>query len=160
MTTFDQVPFSAIANDGVRMKPQIVGKIETPGGEIREIPTSELSRPISKKTARVMTEILVQTVNDGEAKWATPKGYRIAGKTGTAQIPIGGRYDATKTIPSFIGFAPADDPKFIMLVVLDRPSSSIYGSETAAPIFFTMARYMLDYYGIPPTESLEDAKTE
>lgn len=150
--------FSAIANDGIRMKPQIVSKIETGDGEIIDIPPSELSRPISKKTARVMTEILVNAVDEGEAKWAKPKGYRIAGKTGTAQIPVEGRYDATKTIPSFIGFAPADDPKFIMLVVLDRPTTSIYGSETAAPIFFTMARYLLDYYAIPPTEPIEEPK--
>ena len=57
-----------------------------------------------------------------------------------------------KTIPSFIGFAPADDPKFLMLVIYDRPSTSIYGSETAAPTFFAIAKKMLTYYGIPPTE--------
>ena len=98
-----------------------------------------------------MTEILVNAVNNGEAKWARVKGYRIAGKTGTAQIPIAGHYDPHKTIASFIGFAPADDPKFAMLVIVDRPTKSIYGSETAAPIFFDIARGIFAYYGIQPT---------
>lgn len=102
-----------------------------------------------------MTEILVNAVDNGEAKWAKPKGYRIAGKTGTAQIPISGHYDLNKTIASFIGFAPADDPKFAMLVIIDKPTTSIYGSETAAPIFFDIARDILTYYAIPPTESAE-----
>jgi cell division protein FtsI/penicillin-binding protein 2 len=77
----------------------------------------------------------------------------MAGKTGTAQIPIAGHYDPNKTIASFIGFAPADDPKFAMLVIIDRPTSSIYGAETAAPLFFDIAKDLLTYYGIPPTEN-------
>ena len=144
--------FSAIANEGVRMEPHVVDKIETEDGRVIQISPKELSRPISAATAKVMTEVLVNAVDNGEAKWARPKGYRIAGKTGTAQIPIGGHYDANKTIASFIGFAPADDPKFIMLVVIDRPTSSIFGAETAAPIFFNIAKKMLLYYGITPTE--------
>lgn len=144
--------FSAIANEGKRMEPHVVASIETPDGEVIEIPSKELGRPISSKTAKVMTEILVNAVANGEAKWARPKGYRIAGKTGTAQIPIEGHYDPNKTITSFIGFAPADDPKFLMLVVYDRPTTSIYGSETAAPTFFTIAKQLLAYYGIPPSE--------
>ncbi|MBI2033135.1 MAG: hypothetical protein HYT10_01575 [Candidatus Levybacteria bacterium] len=97
-----------------------------------------------------MTEMLVNAVNKGEAQWTRIKGYRIAGKTGTAQIPISGHYDADKTIASFIGFAPADNPRFAMLVVVDRPTTSIYGSETAAPIFFNIAKDILTH--IPPTE--------
>jgi cell division protein FtsI/penicillin-binding protein 2 len=145
--------FSSIANNGSRMQPQVVNAVETPDGQVIKIKPKELGRPISKKTARIMTEVLVTSVKEGEAKWAVPKGYRIAGKTGTAQIPVEGRYDASKTIPSFIGFAPADDPKFIALIVLDRPKTSIYGSETAAPIFFKVATNILNYYGIPPTQA-------
>lgn len=145
--------FSAIANNGRRMEPHVVSRIETADGKTVTIPPKELSHPISEKTAKIMTEILVKAVNEGEAKWAKPKGYRIAGKTGTAQIPIAGHYDPTKTIASFIGYAPADNPKFIMLVVLTRPTSSIYGSETAAPTFFSIAKHLLSYYGISPTES-------
>jgi len=142
--------FSAIANQGKRMEPHVVSKIKTSKNQTIQIEPKLLGKPISEKTAKVMTEILVNAVDKGEAKWAKPKGYRIAGKTGTAQIPIAGHYDADKTIASFIGFAPADDPKFAMLVIVDRPQTSIYGSETAAPIFFDIAQKILSYYEIPP----------
>lgn len=147
------VAFSAIANNGMRMEPHIVARIETPDGEKFPIASKVLDKPISAKTAKVMTEILVNAVEKGEAKWAKPRGYRIAGKTGTAQIPIAGHYDQNKTIASFIGFAPADQPKFAMLVIVDRPTTSIYGSETAAPIFFDIAKDLLAHYGIPPGEN-------
>ena len=144
--------FSAIANKGKRMRPHVVSSIETPDGKIIKIEPKELSKPISERTAIVMTEILVNAVNKGEAQWTRLKGYRIAGKTGTASIPVEGHYDPNKTITSFIGFAPADDPKFVMLVILDNPTTSPYGSETAAPIFFDIAKDLLSYYGIPPSE--------
>ena len=144
--------FASLANGGKRMEPHIVSAIETPDKKRIPIEPKVLGTPISETTAKVITEILVNAVDKGEAKWAKPKGYRIAGKTGTAQIPIAGHYDANKTIASFMGFAPADDPKFVMLVIVDRPTTSIYGSETAAPIFFDIARDLLTYFGIPPTE--------
>jgi cell division protein FtsI/penicillin-binding protein 2 len=143
--------FSSIANKGIRMEPHVVAAVETSEGEIIRIPPKKINQPISETTAKIMTEMLVNAVENGEAKWAKPKGYRIAGKTGTAQIAVEGHYDPNKTIPSFIGFAPADDPKFVMLVVLDRPTKSIYGSETAAPIFFRIAKKALLYYNIAPT---------
>ncbi len=144
--------FAAIANDGKRMEPHVVFAIVTPDGQKIPIAPKVLEQPISQSTAKVMTEILVNTVVNGEAKWAAPKGYRIAGKTGTAQIPIAGHYDPNKTIASFIGFAPADDPKFVMLVVIDKPTTSIYGAETAAPVFFAIAKDIFTYYNIPPTQ--------
>ncbi len=88
----------------------------------------------------------------GEAQWARLKGYRIAGKTGTASIPVAGHYDPTNTITSFIGYAPAEKPKFIMLVILNKPTTSIYAAETAAPLFFDIAKDLLSYYGVPPNE--------
>ncbi len=145
--------FAAIANDGKRMEPHIVSKIETSDGQTITIQPKVLSQPITSQTAKVMTEILVNAVDKGEAKFAKTKGYRIAGKTGTAQIPIAGHYDPNKTIASFIGFAPADNPKFAMLVIVDRPTTSIYGADTAAPIFFDIAKDLFTYYRILPTES-------
>lgn len=145
--------FAAIANDGVRMQPRVVDKVILDDGQKIAIPPKELSRPISSKTAKVMTEILVNAVNKGEASFARLKGYRIAGKTGTASIPVAGHYDPSQTIASFIGFAPADNPKFVMLVIFNRPTSSIYGAETAAPTFFGIAQHILAYYGISPTEN-------
>lgn len=144
--------FSAIANDGKIMEPHVVSRIETPDGQSIIILPKILKNPISATTAKVMKEILVKAVDSGEAKFFKPKGYRIAGKTGTAQIPISGHYDPNKTIASFIGFAPADNPKFLMLVIIDRPTTSIYGAETAAPIFFDIAQDLFTYYNIPPSE--------
>ena len=147
--------FTAIANGGKRMEPHVVKSIETPEGDVIEIPPKVLNEPISSQTAHIITEMMVSAVKDGESKWTSVKGYRIAGKTGTAQIPIEGHYDPNQTIPSFIGFGPADDPKFVMLVVLNRPKTSIYGSETAAPIFFKITDRILKYYGIAPTEPIK-----
>jgi len=144
--------FSAIANNGKVMQPHFVSQVESSDGEVAKIPPKVLGTPISAQTAKVMTEILVSAVNKGEAQWARLKGYRIAGKTGTASIPVKGHYDPSKTITSFVGFAPAESPKFVMLVVLDKPTVAIYGSETAAPIFFDIAKDILSYYGIPPSE--------
>jgi len=140
----------AIANQGKRMEPHVVAGVEVPDGSMTKIAPKVLDQPISRESAKVMTEIMVNAVNKGEASWARLKGYRIAGKTGTASIPVAGHYDPTQTIASFVGFAPADDPKFVMIVILNRPTVSIYGAETAAPIFFNIAKDLLTYYGIPP----------
>lgn len=145
--------FAALANDGVRMQPRVVDKIITSDGQTIVIPPKKLSQPVSSATAKVITEMLVYTVDKGEASFARLKGYRIAGKTGTASIPVAGHYDPTQTIASFIGYAPADDPKFVMLVVFNKPSASIYGAETAAPTFFDISRHVLSYYGIAPTQN-------
>lgn len=145
--------FSAIANEaGNVMEPQVVKSVKTSDGQVIPIVPKIMSHPISAQTAKVMTEMLVNAVDNGEAKWTKLKGYRIAGKTGTASIPVAGHYDQTKTIASFIGFGPADDPKFLMLVIMNRPTSSIYGAETAAPVFFRIAQKIMTYYGVTPTE--------
>ncbi len=144
--------FSALANEGKIMKPRIVTAFENSSGEVFKMPTRISNIPISAKTAKVMTEILVNAVEKGEAQWTKLKGYRIAGKTGTASIPVKGHYDPNSTIASFIGFAPAEKPKFIMLVILEKPTASIYAADTAAPVFFDIAHDLLNYYGIPPSE--------
>jgi len=141
----------AIANGGKLYKPYVVSSIIKENGEEVKIEPEFLRQVISEKAAKVMTEMMVNAVDNGEAKFAKPKGYRIAGKTGTAQIPIAGHYDPNKTIASFVGFAPANDPKFVMLVRVDEPTSSIFGAETAAPLFFTIARELFNYYNIPPS---------
>lgn len=154
------VAVGALANGGKRMEPHIVASIETPDGKKIVIPPKVVNQPVSEKTAKIMTEIMVNAVNKGEANFARLKGYRIAGKTGTAQIPVAGHYDPKQTIASFVGYAPAGDPKFVMIVIYDRPTKSIYGAETAAPTFFHIARKALEYYNIPPTEmdELSDGK--
>lgn len=141
---------AAIANGGSLVVPRVVKEIRDMTGKTFAMKPGKTRTVLSPSSARIMTEMMIAAVDRGEAKWAKPKGYRIAGKTGTAQIPVSGHYDATKTIASFVGFAPADDPKFIMLVTLREPTSSPWGSETAAPLFFTIARDLFAYYGIAP----------
>lgn len=149
---------SAIANGGNLMEPHVVKEIKDDNGNLPagrqgfEIKPHIIRKVIKESTAKIITEMMVAAVSEGEAKWAKPKGFRIAGKTGTAQIPVAGHYDPNKTIASFVGFAPPEDPKFVMLVRYDQPSSSIFGAETAAPTFFEIAKQLFSYYKITPTE--------
>lgn len=142
---------AAIANGGNLMEPHLVSIIKD-DKKTYQVKPRVLANPITSETAKIIKEMMVKAVDEGEAKFAKPKGFKIAGKTGTAQIPVAGHYDPNKTIASFVGFAPADDPKFVMLVRFDQPSTSPYGSETAAPTFFEIAKELFLYYGIPPTE--------
>jgi cell division protein FtsI/penicillin-binding protein 2 len=79
-------------------------------------------------------------------------GYRVAGKTGTAQVPIGGSYSPTATIHSFVGFVPADDPAFVVLVKLDVPKTHPWADSTAAPTFARLAKELLRIWRIPPEQ--------
>lgn len=139
----------AVANGGYLVKPQVVEKIGK-GDWANEVKQEKGERVISQKTAEEVRDMMIQAIERGESKWAAPKGFKIAGKTGTAQIPVAGHYDDKKTIASFIGFAPANKPRFAMLVTLTEPSSSQWGSETAAPLWFNIARDIFPYLGIQP----------
>jgi cell division protein FtsI (penicillin-binding protein 3) len=140
---------TAIANGGKIVTPRVVDKVIDAGEEII-IPREEGEKVLGEKAVRDVTEMMVQAVDKGEAKWAKPKAFRIAGKTGTAQIAVSGHYDEEKTIASFIGFAPADSPKFAMLVTLREPQSSQWGSETAAPLWFSVAKDLFRLWNITP----------
>lgn len=142
---------AAIANGGNLMEPHVVKEIKDDKSSFVVKP-KVVRQVLKDSTAQIVKEMMVAAVEEGEARVFSPKGFRIAGKTGTAQIPVAGHYDSTKTIASFVGFAPADDPKFVMLVRYDEPSSSIFGSETAAPTFFNIAKQLFLYYKIAPTE--------
>ncbi|MCR4324946.1 MAG: penicillin-binding protein 2 [Candidatus Curtissbacteria bacterium] len=142
---------SAIANGGELIAPSLVTKIKD-GDKEEVVNPKDKKKVISPKTAALITEMMVNAVENGETKAFVPKGYRIAGKTGTAQIPVSGHYDPNKTIASFIGFAPANDPRFVMLVRFTEPSSSPFGSETAAPTFFKIAGEVFNYLGIASSQ--------
>lgn len=138
----------AIANGGILVEPHVVRAV---GGETyTEIKPKELRQVISRETADIMTKIMIGSAEHGDAKWTRLPDYTVAGKTGTAQIPVDGHYDTEKTIASFVGFAPAHNPRFVMLVKLREPQSSPWGSETAAPLWFSIARRLLLHYNIPP----------
>jgi len=139
---------AAVANDGVMVQPHLVKQIVGPDRTI-EAKVVPIGRPITPQTARTLTDVLVQVV-DREVAFAQVAGYRIAGKTGTAQIPVPGGYDEKYTIASFIGYGPADDPQLIILVKLDKPTSSPWGSETAAPVFQRVASRLFALLDIKP----------
>lgn len=140
----------AIANGGKLMEPHVVATVL--GEEDLPITPKVVRHVISEEAARRTTDLMIKAVEYGEAKWAKPKGYTMAGKTGTAQIAVSGHYDAEKTIASFVGFAPAHNPRFVMLVKLREPQTSQWGSETAAPLWFAIAKRLLLHYNIPPDQ--------
>ena len=142
---------NSIANGGKLMKPSVISQIITEDGKKINLTPEIRDQAISPTTAKVMTWIMVDAVENGEAKFAKIPNYKIAGKTGTAQIPVAGHYDPTNTNASFVGFFPAEDPKITMLVIVNKPKTSIYGAETAAPIFFAIARDLIQYYNIQPS---------
>lgn len=141
--------FAAVINGGNLMRPYVVKEVIEDGQVKTREPVIQ-KRVLSEKTSATMRKMLASTVNHAEAKWNIPEGFTFGGKTGTAQIAVQGTYDASKTIASFIGFAPSEDPAFLMLVVIQEPESSSWGSETAAPLFFDIAEDLLIYYNVAP----------
>lgn len=140
---------SAIANDGKIPKLSVVERILGEGWE-RAIPKDEPKAILSKEAADEITAMMVEAAKNGESKWTYLKGFDVAGKTGTAQIPIAGHYDDEKTIASFVGFAPSTDPKYLMLVTLSEPQSSPWASETAAPLWYSISQDLFLHFGIRP----------
>ena len=140
---------AVIANGGHSVKPQVVDKLLGKGWE-EDIKPEIGERILTEGTAAEMTAMMVEAAKNGEAKWTHLRGFKVAGKTGTAQIPIAGHYDEEKTNATFIGFAPADKPKFIMLVTLREPKSSPWASETAAPLWYSIVKDLFLYFSIQP----------
>lgn len=140
---------AAVANEGRLMRPYVVARQVLPNGSIIESQPMVRGQPISPQTAHELTEILAQAVERWMPQAQVP-GYRIAGKTGTSQIPIPGGYDPRWTIASFVGFGPVPDPQLVILVQLERPRVSLWGSETAAVIFQRLASRLFPMLGIPP----------
>ena len=139
---------SAIANDGRSVVPHALFAMVRDERQYNA-PAQFAGSPISKETADTLSEMLANSL-EFESSLALVDGYRIAGKTGTAQIPVNGFYDSTKTNASFIGCGPVDDPQFMIYVWLKEPSASIWGSETAAPVFAQIAEKTIILLDIPP----------
>jgi cell division protein FtsI/penicillin-binding protein 2 len=140
---------AAIANGGYLVTPTVVEAIKGDGWE-QKVKSDPPTRIISQQAAEETTQMMVQAAENGEAKWCRIPGFNVAGKTGTAQIPVAGHYDVTNTNHSFIGFAPAGNPKFVMLVTLKSPTSSPWAAETAAPLWYSIAKDLFPYLGIQP----------
>jgi cell division protein FtsI/penicillin-binding protein 2 len=145
--------YAAVANGGVLMKPYVVDEIVKADGTVQRRPPKMIRRVISERAAKLLSGMLVQVVERGHGKRAAVKGHWIGGKTGTAQIARsdGPGYEVGATIGSFAGFGPIDAPKFAMIVRVDRPKDVEFAESSAAPLFGDIAKFLLDYYEIPPT---------
>lgn len=143
--------YSTIANGGKLMKPHVIDKIIKEGGQEIVAKPEILTIPISEKTAVKLQSMLVNAVDNGFDK-ARIKGYDIAGKTGTAQIPDGkGGYSEKDFVHNFVGFAPAYNAKFVILIKMDKPQGIKFAADSLSPVFKEMATFLLNYYNIPPT---------
>jgi stage V sporulation protein D (sporulation-specific penicillin-binding protein) len=151
--------FSAAINGGHLLQPNLVKELQNQKGEtIRRFGKKVRRRVISGSTSKKLTTILRSVVANGSGNRADVKGYRVAGKTGTAQKPSGGNYGQGR-IASFLGFAPADSPRIAALIILDEPIGSIrYGGVIAAPVFAEITRDVLRYLGEPPRFEDEELK--
>lgn len=141
--------YCALANGGKLVKPYIVDKIVNALDE-QYVKTQVLEQVFSKQTINQLTQMLISVIENGAVKGARIPGYYIAGKTGTAQIPLKNRkgYEPDKTIQTFVGFGPALNPQFLIMVKLDAPQSPL-ASVSTVPIFKTLAQYIINYWQIP-----------
>jgi cell division protein FtsI/penicillin-binding protein 2 len=139
---------SAIANDGQMVTPHVLYAMLRDGHQYN-VPSQYAGSPITAQTARTLTEMLALSLQNESASALLP-GYRVAGKTGTAQIPTEYGYDPNHTNASFIGWGPVDDPQFMIYIWLQEPSTSIWGSQTAAPVFSLVAEQTVISLNIPP----------
>ncbi|MCU0487962.1 MAG: penicillin-binding protein 2 [Anaerolineales bacterium] len=144
------VSASAIANDGKVMAPHIVRARVAQGYQI-EVKPEVLSAPISEETADALTEMLARSL-ETESSDALVEGYRLAGKTGTAQIPTPFGYTSDLTNASFIGWGPVDDPRFLVYVWLEKPKTSVWASEVAAPVFSEAVKRLVVLMNLPPDD--------
>jgi cell division protein FtsI/penicillin-binding protein 2 len=140
--------FAAIANNGYLVQPQVVKEIWQEPDKSYQPETNKSKQVYSSESCNQITEMMVKAVEEGGTKWIDKQGLSVAGKTGTAQIPVKGHYDEEKTIASFTGFMPTNNPKFVMLISLREPQSSPWGSETAAPVWFNIAKRLAYYWNL------------
>jgi cell division protein FtsI (penicillin-binding protein 3) len=149
---------SAIANDGILMKPRIVQAVTDSQGQIvQSFAPEEVRRVVSRSTAATLKQILRSVVMPGGTGVnAALDGYSVCGKTGTARkVDESGRYANDRHVASFMGFAPAENPQVAVLVVVDEPRSQVYGGAVAAPVFKKIAQSTLNYLNVPPQNATE-----
>ena len=150
---------SSLANDGKLMQPHFVKEIRSADGEtVKEIKPVVKSVSVSEQTAQDMLGIMEEVIDEGGGSNAKIPGYRIGGKTGTANKPVPGGYSETDVYASFIGIAPIDDPKFTILVIIDTPKGVISGGKTAAPAAREIMQEVLRYMNITPNYTEQEIK--
>lgn len=147
--------YAVIANGGQLVQPYIVDEIIRDNGFREKTQPKVIRQTISSKTAATLGAMLVRVVENGHGKRAGVPGYYIGGKTGTAQIPYTDRvgYDPNRTIGTFAGFGPIEDPAFVMVVKIDVPRDVIWAESSAAPLFGDIAKFLMNYYEVPPSRT-------
>ena len=151
---------SAIANGGKLMTPRIVSQlVDNEGNVVKTIEPEVKRQVISESTANTILELMEEVVSEGTGSNAYVPGFRVAGKTGTAQKIVDGRYAPGKYIGSFVAVAPADDPKVAVLVIVDEPEGIYYGGSVAAPVAGQLIEETLNYLEVKP-EYTEEEKEE
>jgi len=142
---------AAVANEGTLLRPHVVAAMGR--GSVRQARFAAppvAGHPLTPSTARLLEGLLEGVVTAGTGRGAAIEGYRVAGKTGTAQIPVAGGYSHSSYIPSFVGFAPADRPRLVGIVAIAEPRGEYYGGQVAAPVFGAVVRQVLLYLGVRP----------
>ncbi len=145
---------AAVANGGKLMKPYVVQRITRNGKVIQQNEPTVVRQVIKPETAAQVRDMMVTAVEEGIGTLGAVPGYRVAAKTGTAQVPGTAGYNGAGTLASVMAFMPAYDPKFIIYILLNRPLSSQWGATTAAPSMARLGGQLLQYYKIPPTEPI------
>ncbi|GAP20294.1 peptidoglycan D,D-transpeptidase FtsI family protein [Leptolinea tardivitalis] len=138
----------ALANDGKMMAPHILQSVVENGRQYNNTP-QVIGNPISAKSARTISQLLAVSLEE-EASDALVDGYRVAGKTGTAEIPGPNGYVSNLTNASFVGWGPVDDPRFVVYIWLEKPKSSMWGSIVAAPVFSQVVQSLVVSLKLPP----------
>ena len=147
--------YQAIANGGLRIPPRIIQSITKPDGTVQVTPQPPGVRVVTPQTASTLLGMMryvtqsAPSPNSGTGVSAAIPGYQIAGKTGTAQQVINGRYSSTETTTTFVGILSADNPRYVVAVMLDRPAQGGESAQTAAPLFHDIASYIVSRYNLP-----------
>lgn len=151
--------FSAVINGGLLMQPTLVSGTLNEKGEFQKNEAHIIRRVISPHASEIMKSMLVSVVERGYGQKAQIAGYKVGGKTGTSQIATKGQYEKGEgsTIASFAGFAPYDHPRFVILIKINRPRSSIWGESNAVPVFNRLAKFLLEYLQVPPESKASNA---
>ncbi len=143
---------SVIANGGLLVQPRLVTRLARPDGREERVTSAPPVRVISEKTAREMREMLVGVVENGTGAEAAIAGFSVAGKTGTAQKAGPGGYQRGRHVPNFVGFAPAENPKIVCVVVVEEPQGKYYAAAVAAPLFSRIVSQALGILRVAPEE--------
>jgi len=148
---------STVANGGYAVTPHFVSVARSDGKEIALTPAPSPTPLMTQKTADLVREMLSLVVSRGGGRNAAVEGYLVAGKTGTAQKYADGVIAQGKYVSSFVGFAPALDPKYAVMILVDEPQGWMYyGSQVAAPYASSLLKSIFDYEGIEPTEPVDE----